>query len=361
MDGRERFLESLLFGNPDRVTLTTHFGPWRSTIDRWHKDGLPEDDSYIRIHGLEHTGSVPVNFGPLPPYEEEVMREIGDHKLVRDSMGAVVECEKEPATPGFTTRRWHEFPVKKRDDFEEMAWRYRSSSPARYPDHWEDLARSYRDREYPLHMTVPSLFWRIREWTGLKNLSMMFHRDPDLVHLMMDFWSDFVVDLTERVLTHVDLDYITLYEDMAYKGRAMISPDMMREFMLPGYRRWVKHFKSHGVPIVMIDSDGHLHDIAPVWVEAGINCMAPIEVLAGNDILRLREELGHEMSFIGGIDKTKMARGGEALEQEFESKVPQLIEDGGYIPCCDHGIPHDVSYQNYCHFVALLKKHCGWS
>ena len=360
MNGRQRFLESLLFGNPDKVTLTTRFGPRQSTLERWRREGLPEDDSYIRIHGLEHTGGIPINFGPLPAFKQEVLKEFGDHKIIRDGMGAVVEYEKVPATPGFVTRKWHEFPVKNRDDWNEMRWRYDSKSPARYPDYWEDVAKSYRDREYPLGLTFASQFWRIRDWTGLKNLSIMFYRDPDLVRDMMDFWTAFVLDLTDRLLREVDLDYVILNEDMAYKGRAMISPDMMREFMVPGYKKWVGKFKEHGVPIIMMDCDGYIHELAPVWIEAGINSVTPIEIMAGNDMLRLRNELGHDMSFMGGIDKTKIARGGKILEREFESKVPQLIEDGGYIPCCDHGIPPDVSYRNYCYFISLLKKYCGW-
>jgi len=46
-------------------------------------------------------------------------------------------------------------------------------------------------------------------------------------------------------------------------------------------------------------------------------------------MLRLGDELGHDMAFMGGIDKTRIARGGEVLRKEFESKVPQLISDGG--------------------------------
>ncbi len=360
MDSRRRLLECLLFGNPDRVTLTTHFGPRQSTLERWRREGLPEDDSYVRIHGLEHTEGLSINLGPLPAYEEKVIRESGDHKIVRDGMGAIVEYGKSPATPGFVTRKWHEFPVKTRDDFEEMKWRYNPKSPARYPDFWEDRARGYRNRTYPVHLTIPSLFWRIRDWTGLKNLSVMFYRDPELVHDMMDFWTGFVIAATERILTDVEVDYIILNEDMALKGKAMIGPDMMRDFMLPGYRKWVKHFRSHGVPVTMCDCDGYIHEIAPVWLEAGMNSTTPIEIIAGNDILRLRDELGHEMSFLGGIDKTRIARGAAVLEKEFESKVPKLIEDGGYIPCCDHGIPPDVSYRNYCDFISLLKKYCGW-
>jgi len=360
MNSRQRFLASLLFGEPDKVFLTHHFGPRQSTLERWHKEGLPEDDSHVRIHGLEHSEGVPIDFGPLPPYEEKVLQEFGDHKIIRDRTGAIVEYEKKPATPGFVTRKWHEFPVKSEEDFEEMIWRYDPRSPARYPDFWEDRVRSYLNRSFPLGLTLPSLFWRVRDWTGLRNLSIMFYRNPDLVHRMMDFWTEFVLVLTAKVLGDVDLDYIILNEDMAYKGRSMISPDMMREFMLPGYRRWVRQFRDHGVPIIMLDSDGYIHDIAPVWVEAGINSTTPLEAMAGNDIVRLREELGKKMSFMGGIDKTKIARGGRALEEEFESKVPALLEEGGYIPCCDHGIPPDVSYKNYCHFVSLLKKYCGW-
>ena len=70
MNGRQRYLESLMFGNPDKVFLTTSFGPRQSTLDRWHKEGLPEDDSHIRIHGLEpeflmaDPTMVPVEMGP---------------------------------------------------------------------------------------------------------------------------------------------------------------------------------------------------------------------------------------------------------------------------------------------------------
>jgi len=108
------------------------------------------------------------------------------------------------------------------------------------------------------------------------------------------------------VLSDVDVDLVVLKEDMAYKGRSMISPEMMREFILPGYKKWVRRFKRHGVPVVMLDSDGYVHDIAPIWVEAGINATTPIEVNAGNDILRLRGELGHDMAFMGALIRREL-------------------------------------------------------
>jgi uroporphyrinogen decarboxylase len=360
MNSRERFRESLLFGKPDRVTLTSHFGPKQSLVEKWREQGLPPDDSYVRIHGIERADRLPINFNPLPAYKQEVLGEFGGHILVRNHLGQVVEHEKDPKLVDYQTRAWHDFPVKAREDFEEMKWRYNPESPGRYPDFWDETARSLRDRSYPVSLTFPSMFWRIRDWTGLARLCKMLYREPDLVREMFQFWTEFVIETSRRALTTLDVDYVLMSDDMAYKGRAMIGPEMMREFMLPLYRRWVKHFREHGVDVILMDSDGLVHEIAPVWVEAGINVLVPMEVNAGNDMLALREELGHSMAFMGGIDKMKLAIGGRALEKEFESKAPQLIEDGGYIPCCDHYLPPNISYANYCQFISLLKKYCGW-
>ena len=54
MNARERFKESLLFGNPDRVFLFPDHGPREITLRRWHKEGLSEDGGYIPScdHGI---------------------------------------------------------------------------------------------------------------------------------------------------------------------------------------------------------------------------------------------------------------------------------------------------------------------
>ncbi len=349
------------FGNPDKVSIPYYpFGAKPSLVRKWHEQGLPRDDSYVRIHGLENCERLPIKLGPLPRFREEVVKEFGDHKLVRNWKGQIVEVEKNPEMNDYYTKNWHDFPVKNRDDFEGMKWRYNPKSPGIYPDFWEDVVRSYENRRYPVGLVMISMFWKVREWTGLKGLSIMFHRDPDLVQDMMDFWTRYVIIATEKALRDIDVDYVLMSDDMAYKGRSMISPDMMREFMLDNYRKWTKHFRDHGVDIIMMDSDGYIHQIAPVWEEAGINVICPMEVNAGNDMLELREEMGHGMAFFGGIDKMKIALGGRALRKEFESKVPQLTQDGGYIPNCDHHLPPNITYPRYCEYISLLKEYCGW-
>ena len=41
-------------------------------------------------------------------------------------------------------------------------------------------------------------------------------------------------------------------------------------------------------------------------------------------------------------------------------RVRPVIEDGGYIPGCDHGVPHDISWPNFVHYARLLAQATGW-
>ena len=49
----------------------------------------------------------------------------------------------------------------------------------------------------------------------------------------------------------------------------------------------------------------------------------------------------------GGIDKRILAAGKEPIRRELDRIIPFMMQRGGYIPNCDHGVPSDVSFENY--------------
>jgi uroporphyrinogen decarboxylase len=147
--------------------------------------------------------------------------------------------------------------------------------------------------------------------------------------------------------------------DMAYKEHAMISPAMTREFLLPACQRWGDIIRRHKIPVYSMDSDGHIGELIAIWIEAGINVCDPIEVAAGNDIVAFRKQFGRNMAYRQGVDKRLMAKGGRHIEAEIERLMP-VIRDGGFIPGCDHGVPSDVSWPDYVHYVKLLARATGW-
>ena len=84
-----------------------------------------------------------------------------------------------------------------------------------------------------------------------------------------------------------------------------------------------------------------------------------MEVAAQNDIAALRQQHGSRIAFLGGIDKRAIAKGGAAIEAEI-ARIRPVIEYGGYIPGCDHGVPSDVSWPNFVDYVRLLAGVTGW-
>ncbi len=63
---------------------------------------------------------------------------------------------------------------------------------------------------------------------------------------------------------------------------------------------------------------------------------------------------------MGGIDKRELRFDKARVKQEVMRKVPWLVEQGGYIPSVDHGVPPDIPLRNYLYMCELIKEiACG--
>ena len=165
--------------------------------------------------------------------------------------------------------------------------------------------------------------------------------------------------MLERIVAHVAPDVMFFSEDMAYKGKAMISPAMARQFCKPSWDRWTSIVCKAGAPLVDVDSDGYVGELIPIWIESGINVCNPMEVAAGNDIAEYRRLFGNKMAFRGGVDKRAMAKGGEVIRAELK-RIEPVVRSGGYIPSCDHGVPSDVSWPAFVEYARILAHMTGW-
>lgn len=188
---------------------------------------------------------------------------------------------------------------------------------------------------------------------------MLMLDDPELVDEMAGFWKAFVSAVLERVIERGTPDMLYISEDMAYKAKSMISMDMVRRFCMPCWLEWASLVRAAGTPVVAIDSDGYIGELIPLWIESGINACDPIEVAAHCDINAFRTQFGHTMAYRGGVDKRCIAKGGEHIREELARLAP-VVQDGGYIPSCDHGVPSDVSWSAYMDYCGLLAEVTGW-
>lgn len=372
MKPRERYLQALLFGQPDRVPLTPG-GPRESTLEAWHRQGLPQEVHYLDAlaellpvprEAFNTTDGGGMLARMIPMFDEEVLEHRDGHYIVRDWMGATTEISDEfdytyiRSAKDFVTRKWHRFAVQGPEDWEQVSWRYDAKDPSRYPDAQRIAQLQTSDRAIAIGFNGP--FWQMREWVGMEGLCLMMAEQPEFVQQMADFWLDYTVELLENTLRLIHVDTFHISEDMAYKSHSMISPAMVRRFLQPCYRAWKELLRAYDVPIFDMDSDGEVSVLIPIWVESGINVCDPMEVAAGNDIVAFRKRYGKQMGYTGGIDKRAIALGGEVMRAEVLRVVPPLFEEGGYIPGCDHGVPPDISWPNYVAYARLLSQLTGW-
>ncbi len=352
---RERYLNTLTFKPVDRIPLME----WpirKSTMDAWIDQGYPEHVPSEAFFNLDtFYVNAPIHMSMLPVFEERILEQNQDYKIWQDDLGAIRKDFLKDATPGFVTRSWLEFPVKNSADFLEMKKRYNAGHPHRYPANWKKRADILNKSHVPVHLSIPFLFWTTRDWVGFENLCMMFYDQSALVEEMFTFITDFCIDTLKRGIQDIDIDIVELKEDMAYKHAPMISPAMFKKFMLPHYVRLIDFLKSNGVRLVYVDCDGYPGGLIPHWLDAGVDAMSPCEIAAGNDLIALRKKYPG-FGLFGGIDKRELAKGKKAVYHEVMSKVPYMIEKGGYIPHIDHAVPPDIPLENYLYFRELMTR-----
>jgi uroporphyrinogen decarboxylase len=381
MTPRQRFVAALTFGTPDRIPFIPGFGR-KATQETWHRQGLPEHvtdvDAYVRkLMGMPPDPpveqiSLDANFLMIPQFEEKVLERRPPPSpgargtlVVQDWKGNICEISDEFDVTylrnpvDFVTRSWIKCPVESRADWIRMAARYDSADPRRLPEDFAARAERLHDRHYVTGMNFPGPFWQLREWLGFENLCVLLLDDPAFAQEMIDFWRDFVSRMLGRILPHYVPDFITVSEDMAYKEKPMIGPEMTRRFLLPCWQAWAEQTRSAGVPVFEVDSDGHVGLLMPLFIEGGFNSNSPLEVAAGNDLPAYRKQYGTRMAYRGGVDKRAMAAGGASIEREI-ARLQPVIDAGGFIPSCDHGVPPDVSWPNFLRYSRLLARATRW-
>jgi hypothetical protein len=167
------------------------------------------------------------------------------------------------------------------------------------------------------------------------------------------------LELIKRVVKDIKVDQADFSEDIAYKTGPLISPAMVKKFMVPRYKKIADLLRSNGVDLIYLDSDGKVMELIPLWLEAGINYVWPLEQAASNDAVALRKKYGKDLILGGGIDKRALIKGKEAIKEEVMSKVPFLLEKGGYFPSVDHLVPTDVTFENFCYYINTLREVAG--
>ncbi len=84
MTERERFHETMSWGNPDRPPYR-ELAPWPETIDRWYTEGYPKRADFKTYFGFDRYDPVGLDEEIHPVFREEVLEET-DEGIIKSSV-----------------------------------------------------------------------------------------------------------------------------------------------------------------------------------------------------------------------------------------------------------------------------------
>ena len=149
----------------------------------------------------------------------------------------------------------------------------------------------YKSRDYPLALGGYPLgfFGTPAHLMGYTNLFFLYHDQPDLVLDIVEHLTTLWIAIWEEVLAQIDVDVVHIWEDVSSGKGSMISPRTFRQFLMPSYQRVTEFLKGRGVSNIHVDTDGDCTQLIPLFLEAGVTGLYPMEVSAGMDVVAVRE------------------------------------------------------------------------
>jgi uroporphyrinogen-III decarboxylase len=337
------------------------FGLWMC-LETWYEQGLSRDTDLNRFFLFDEPGTF--ELGQLgwceaafaPVFEERVLEDRGRHELVLDTAGREVLYFKGQRQGFMPEYLGH--PVKDWKTWEEQVkWRLNPDTATRYADLEQRMqaAQAAAARGLMIQQNLIGGYMFLRSLMGPENIMYAFYDQPELVHDCMQTWLQLADAVIARHQAHVSLDEIFQAEDICYNHGPLIAPDTMKAFLFPYYQQLIQNTKARQLDAqrklyIQVDTDGNCVPIIDLYRDAiGMDMLDPFEVASGCDVLQIGRDYP-DLIMSGGIDKRILAQDTDRIDRCLEAILPVMRKRGGYIPTCDHGVPPEVSWENYLHF-----------
>lgn len=347
---RERVMLALSHREADRIPI--HDSVWNTTEQRWKKEGLPENMHAHEYFQYEMAFSRGDNSLLLPV---RVLEDTEDYNVCRDANGTVRKNFKnQTSTPHImdylvsSEEKWQELkPLLAMNDLR--------LNLSRIPGDRDAYGRGL----FTVFATAVGYEWA-KDLVGSENLLMQMAMNPGWVKDMFMTSVDLTINLAEEMMHRGGYLFngAFLYDDLGYTKSSFFSPSMYRELLLPWHKRICDFFHGRKMPVIL-HSCGNIKGLIPMLIEAGFDCLQPLQARAGMDVLELKKEYGDKLSFMGNINVALMEHpDSKLIETEIRTKISLAKKGGGYIYHSDHSIPDDVSFDRYKRVMELVHE-CG--
>ena len=146
-------------------------------------------------------------------------------------------------------------------------------------------------------------------------------------------------------------------DDFAYNSGPMCSPATFRRIFAPAMKRCIQAYKEIGLYVIK-HTDGNIMPIIDMIVDAGFDCLDPIDPIAGMDLAYIKQTYGGRIAIKGNVNCASTLVSGTVEETVAETKqcLKTAAPGGGYILSSSNSIHSSINPENYVAMLNTLKE-----
>ncbi len=244
-------------------------------------------------------------------------------------------------------------PIQNWDDFERYPW---PGNP-----HNVNLLSRLMAKRVPDGMKALVIPGGVFEWAswlmGLTPFCYAIADQPDLVTAIIEKVSDIIYAVIEDIIEEPGVGGIFMGDDLGFSSGTMISPRMIRKYILPQTKRFVDLVHHHGKPF-LYHSCGNLEKIMDDIIATGIDAKHSFE----DKIMPVEEAYSRwsdRIGIIGGVDMHLLASGSEA---DVRKRTREILDvcgaNGRYVLGTGNSVANYLPLENY---FAMLDEGKRWN
>ena len=292
-------------------------------------------------------------------------------KMDHDAVLAGVSFRKERVAPDKWKTEWGyvvqeseeehgvevESPIATMKDFERYAapdplepWRYTAV---------EEAVKEFAGKKAVI-VHLNDVFSLPRYLMGYESLLMGIAADPALVTALVELSVSTNLAMAKEVAAR-GVKIVYTGDDYAGDTGPLMSPAHFRDLFAPGLRRVISGFKELGLRVIK-HTDGNLWPIIDMIVDSGIDCLDPIDPMAGMDLGEVKARYGRRIALKGNVDCSRLMSLGSPEEVAAATKeaLRKGAPGGGYILSSSNSIHSTVKPENYMALMRTLKEYGGY-
>ena len=218
-------------------------------------------------------------------------------------------------------------------------------APGRY-DSLKRIVSRYKGK-LAIGVHLNDVFSIPRYLAGFEGILMALIEEPELVRRLVDLSVAINLEMAREV-ARCGADFVFTGDDYASAERPFMSPAAFREFFYPGLKRVVGGFKEMGLPVIK-HTDGRIFPLVDMILDSGIDCLDPIDPIAGLDIGDMKQKYGQRVALKGNVDCAHTLTFGteQQVVEETKSVIRKAAQGGGLILSSSNSIHSSVKPGNY--------------